>query len=216
MTPIIDFSASFGPARHQHDRPTCLAFAVSDAHAHARKSTPEQFSAEYIFYCAASRMLPDEYWEGITLDAVSSALHADGQPLEIAYPYLENLAAVDPLPVPKLPASCIKHFGGAVGFAGGIKDLTLPLSRGEPLVLIVRLTAAFQRAHGTDPVINFVDGALERGLHAVVAVGTGVNANNETCIKIRNSWGAGWGHQGHAWLHSEYINNHLDSIISVK
>ena len=51
---LVDLRGSFGPARDQNPRPTCMAFAASDAHAGARSGwTP--LSAEWAYYHAVKR-----------------------------------------------------------------------------------------------------------------------------------------------------------------
>ena len=51
-----DLGFLFGTARDQGDRPTCLAFAASDAHA-ALRAGWEPLSCEYAFYQAQRRSL---------------------------------------------------------------------------------------------------------------------------------------------------------------
>ena len=46
-----DLRGRFGPARDQGRRPTCLAFAMSDAHAATREPWAE-LCCEYLFYHA--------------------------------------------------------------------------------------------------------------------------------------------------------------------
>ena len=47
-----DLRGRFGPARDQGLRPTCLAFATSDAHAAVRDTTWCRLSCEYLYYHA--------------------------------------------------------------------------------------------------------------------------------------------------------------------
>jgi C1A family cysteine protease len=47
--------------------------------------------------------------------------------------------------------------------------------------------------------------------HAVVAVGCG-RARGEDAILIRNSWGASWGLEGHAWLPKSYLAPRITSL----
>lgn len=51
---LVDLRASFGPARNQGARPTCLAFAASDTHAAVREGWVP-LSCEYAFYQAQRR-----------------------------------------------------------------------------------------------------------------------------------------------------------------
>ena len=49
-----DLRSRFGPPRDQGQRPTCLAFAMSDAHGAARGPW-EDLSCEYLFHHAKKR-----------------------------------------------------------------------------------------------------------------------------------------------------------------
>ena len=84
---LVDLRGSFGPARDQDPRPTCLAFAASDAHAAARTGW-EPLSAEWAYYHALKRDggLPDD---GVTLDAMLATIKSDGQPVEAEWPYIK-------------------------------------------------------------------------------------------------------------------------------
>ena len=54
VTAMVDLRAQFGAVRDQGDRPTCLAFAASDAHAACRPHW-EPLSSEYAFFHAQKR-----------------------------------------------------------------------------------------------------------------------------------------------------------------
>src|SRR5665213_1501168 len=84
---LVDLRGSFGPARDQDPRPTCMAFAASDAHAAARAGW-DPLSAEWAYYHALKRDggLPDD---GATLDAMLAAIKSDGQPVEAGWPYIK-------------------------------------------------------------------------------------------------------------------------------
>jgi hypothetical protein len=88
VTPKIDLRAKFGPVRDQGQRPTCLAFAVSDTHAALR--TPwAALSCEYVFY-HAQRRASRPPTTGAELPHMLDALREDGQPIESAWAYLAN------------------------------------------------------------------------------------------------------------------------------
>jgi hypothetical protein len=69
---LVDLRGSFGPARDQDPRPTCMAFAASDAHAAARDGW-EPLSTEWAYYHALKRDggLPHQ---GATLDAMLATI----------------------------------------------------------------------------------------------------------------------------------------------
>src|ERR1700724_2612499 len=83
---LCDLRSRFGSARDQDQRPTCLAFAASDAHA-ALRSPWAPLSAEYAFYHAQRRAARTPH-VGATLPAMLDAVREDGQPVEAGWPYL--------------------------------------------------------------------------------------------------------------------------------
>src|SRR5438105_14391048 len=82
----VDLRPSFGPVRNQGPRPTCMAFAASDAHAGLRSGWAA-LSCEYAFYHAQRRAgrSPNK---GALLSSMLDALCHDGQPEESGWPYL--------------------------------------------------------------------------------------------------------------------------------
>src|SRR5689334_2808244 len=82
----VDLRGLFGPVRHQGPRPTCMAFAASDAHAAARGDT-SPLSCEFAFFHARRRAKRPPT-KGATLSAMLEAGRYDGQPEEHGWPYL--------------------------------------------------------------------------------------------------------------------------------
>jgi hypothetical protein len=80
-----DLRGSFGPARDQSARPTCMAFAASDAHAAARPGWAP-LSVEWAYYHAVQRDggLPHQ---GATMPAMLTSIREDGQSHEADWPY---------------------------------------------------------------------------------------------------------------------------------
>jgi hypothetical protein len=68
----IDLRPQFGPARDQGKRPTCLAFATSDAHA-ALRGAWQALSTEFAFY-HAQRRGKRKPSEGATLPSILEAI----------------------------------------------------------------------------------------------------------------------------------------------
>src|SRR4029077_20778085 len=85
---VKDLREKFGPARDQGTRPTCLAFAASDAHASYRPAPFIRLSTEYLFFGAVQRGNPPDPNKPVNLNAIRNALKVDGQPIETECPYL--------------------------------------------------------------------------------------------------------------------------------
>lgn len=80
ITVVNDLRGRFGPARDQGARPTCLAFAMSDAHAATRNGWTA-LSCEYLFFHAKQhdKTAPDK---GARMNSVRHAVEHLGQPVE--------------------------------------------------------------------------------------------------------------------------------------
>jgi len=210
---IIDLSDRFSPVRDQGLRPTCLAFAISDAHSFARDVPFQYLSPEYIFFFAAHRqaLAGISYDHGIIPTNAWDALRENGHPLEEHYPYRGFgasdglIAPPDPFPYPVYREQPVSH--------EALKEVVIgALESGNPAIIGIGLTEKFFEG------IELIDDdgvAVVRGYHAIVAVGYGVSSFGSCCIKIRNSWGGAWGSAGYAWLSEEYIENRLQWVATI-
>lgn len=203
MSPIVDLRPSLLRVRDQGRRASCLAFAASSAH-EAHAAAEDHLCVEFLFYHAVSRMPGQDPSRGTSLPAAAAALREDGQPAEAAWPY--STAWVTPWVMPSITAHLHKadlqitdlDFDGVAG----------KLDKSAPVVLGLVITDAFYRpdALGVVPVRS---PDVERGGHAVLAVGYGHDALGNAALLVRNSWGNAWGDAGHAWLMREYVERQL-------
>jgi hypothetical protein len=199
IVPEIDLRANFGPARDQGARPTCLAFAASDAHA-ALLGPWRPLSCEFAFYHAQRRAgRPPSY--GAILPAMLQALQHDGQPLETEWPYLGGLPAdPDGYAPPAVKQVFRRH--GETG-SEDYDDIVRRLRTGETPVVLLTISDPFYMPDAAG-IVYGVGGEDPVRRHAVVAVGYG-RVGAEDAILVRNSWGADWGLHGHAWLPRSYL-----------
>jgi len=192
-----DLQCRLPEVRDQGPRPTCLAFAVSDAHS-AHRSTAEPFSVEYLFYHSVQLSHKDPRL-GATVAHTRATLQARGQPVESDWPY----AMVAPESLlgawndPTTTQSCYKRLSSETSADWG--QIVGSLKDGKPVVAIVDLSPSFYF-----PVEGIIDiAANERatgiGRHAVLIVGAG-KVDGQDALLIRNSWGPGWGIEGYAWM----------------
>ncbi len=195
----IDLRAKFGPARDQGARPTCLAFALSDAHA-ALLDPSRPLSCEFAFYHAQRRAgRPPS--AGATLPAMLQALRHDGQPLEIDWPYLDRLPDhLDEYGPPAVQRLFRRH--GEAGLQD-YDEIIRRLRAGETPVVLMTISDTFYLPDALG-VVSGIGGEDPVRRHAVVAVGCG-SAHGDDAILVRNSWGLDWGLQGHAWLPKSYL-----------
>jgi hypothetical protein len=202
ITVSVDLRASFGSARNQGPRPTCLAFAASDAHAALREGWVP-LSCEYAFFQAQRRAnrMPNT---GALLPSMLEALRKDGQPEESSWPYV--------LATPADAASCAppREIGKLYGRNGAIATHSVDrviqeLDQGRPVIVLTMLSRAFyQRSpQGViDPAPNEQPEPNRR--HAVVAVGHG-KIDGQRAVLVRNSWGLSWGDAGYGWLTERFL-----------
>ena len=202
ITVLKDLRAEFGAARHQGPRPTCLAFAASDAHAALRPGW-SPLSCEFAFYHAQRRAgrTPDS---GALLPEMLAALRQDGQPEETGWPYLPATPADAAAWTP--PIDVGPRFGRAgAAQRPSIEAIIAELDAGRPMILLLMLSRAFY-APTVDAVIHPAAGETPEPArrHAVVAVAHGT-VDRWRAVLVRNSWGAGWGAAGHGWLTEDFL-----------
>jgi hypothetical protein len=201
---VVDLRGSFGPARDQNPRPTCLAFAASDAHAAARPGW-EPLSAEWAYYHALKRDggRPDE---GATLGAMLATIKSDGQPVEDEWPYMK--APITDIKSWKPPARARQlFFRDHATCTVTVQNVIDQLNAGCPVLLTMTLSDAFFHP-SADGIIDRNEPPDPKRRHAVVAVGHG-ESGSDRLVLIRNSWGEAWGLNGHAWIAVDYLTPRL-------
>lgn len=206
VTVYVDLRDQFGPIRDQGARPTCLAFAASDAHASLRGEW-DTLSCEYAFYHAQKRTgRPPTI--GVFLDDMLATLRDQGQPIENDWPYLAKLPTdlthySPPSPIGRLygrngqqPIHSVDHICGA-------------LDDGVPAIVLSVLTRTFFNPPNSG-IIDHVDGddVFPIPRHAMVAVGHG-QVRQGRVVLIRNSWGSCWGLNGYGWVTEAFLTRHI-------
>lgn len=136
--------------------------------------------------------------------AAAGALLDEGQPVETAWPYTPDPVA----PWTPPPITSAFHKATLAPSMLGFDGVVAALDAGAPVVLGLVITDAFFRPDASGLVTD-VAPDIERGGHAVLAVGHGIGAGGRPALLIRNSWGGGWGLGGHAWLPRGYVERQL-------
>jgi hypothetical protein len=204
ITVVKDLRALFGPVRDQDPRPTCMAFAGSDAHAGARPGW-EPLSVEWAYYHAL-RHDGGQPHEGVTLSSMLATLRSDGQPVETAWPYLPtlftNLSTYRP-PVCSDPI----YRRDSAPMRANLSGMVTELDQDHPVLFTMSLSRSFFMA-GPDGIVSAAEPLEPARVHALVAVGHGTQGADRL-ILVRNSWGEGWALAGHAWLDEAYLSPRL-------
>lgn len=197
---VVDLRHRFGPIRHQRQRPTCMAFAASDAHAFAREDL-EPLSTEYAFYHAVQRKPIPDRTRGVSYQVMAQTLSEDGQPSEAGWPYLPNLKPTDPWAPPAGPATIYRRTSKTIGKS--IDEIVLTLTAGSAVLLVTEISVGFYTL-AANAVLPPFNGEPRTAFHAMVAVGHG-EFKGDRCLLLRNSWGDTWAGEGYGWVHEEYL-----------
>ena len=209
---IRDLRCLFGDIRDQGNRPTCLAFATSDAHAGVRLGW-EPLSCEYLFYHAVKFDGGDLDQKGVTLESMLRALREEGQPIESAWTYRpnnpENISNWKP------PANInILYRRDSKHVAPSVNEIFQRLDAGIPVILSFCLSDAFFYGWDENGVCSSEIPPTPARRHAVVATGHG-ERKGERLIMIRNSWGSDWCCGGYGWVSETYLEIALCGVVEL-
>lgn len=205
VQPTVDFSASFGPARNQGQRSTCMAFAMSDLNRDAA-AAPAALSAEFLYQTAGALTPGWRPGQGLRTVEAIRATHAPGQPLDAHFPY----QAVDPINTdhPVAPAGQPLYASAFALRSPAMQPIIDALARGHAVGLVTRVTLGlFSPVGGVVPnEVNVLPGQY----HALLAVGWGTApSSGMRHLLVRNSWSEMWGLSGHAWLPEPFVDLHV-------
>lgn len=214
ISTIVDLRGQFAPIRDQGIRPTCLAFAASDAHG-ALLDPKTELSCEYLYY-HAQQIGGRDATTGATVPDVLAALKFEGQPVESDWPYIQ-----------KKPDQVMKAWNpptmlGDLFMRNGLRcgqlsdDVVRYLDAGSSVISLIFLCEPFFTAQKGQIISASPTSKPNTQMrHAVVAVGYGTT-NSSRCFLVRNSWGEGWGDDGYAWIEEDLFEASLFDIAVLK
>lgn len=209
MAHAVDVRSRLPGARDQGPRPTCLAFAMSDAHTLAAGHS-DLLSADYLHFHAAKRagVTPNK---GVGFTTMRDALRLDGQPLESACPYS---ASRNEKWAPPADISPVWTRDSSASLGKPSELLVSSLAAARAPVLVFRVSRSFFLPDPSSHVVADDHGA-DRRFHAVVIVGMR-RTDADAAFLARNSWGTGWGLEGHAWLPAAYVDARATKVITLE
>jgi hypothetical protein len=142
------------------------------------------------------------------LATILDALKHDGQCAEGGWPYLNALPADLAKWTP--PATATPVYRRDASYAlPRVTDIIAQLQAGQPVVLTLLLGRRFYSPDSGIVVVGPDDADID--WHAVIAIAHG-RQEMEDFILVRNSWGAGWGLEGHAWISASYLEPRLHQL----
>ena len=211
LTITKDFRDELYGVRHQGRRPTCLAFAASDVHRHARKHA-EYLCVEWLFY-HVSKHAGTGPQVGMTIPDTRAVLQALGQPKEPVWPYNRQPPNPSHWHPPSVMGSLLTSGSSECG--SGLDAVRQRLDQDLPVAIGMFVSRTFDfpdtwTHHGSEVILGADNGERvdpSRG-HAMVVVGRG-DYGGEPVMLLRNSWGPNWGHTGHAWIRESYLSQRL-------
>lgn len=205
ITVACDLRNDLLPVRHQGGRQSCLAFATSTAHEHLGRHA-EALSVEYLYFHAVARTAGANPDAGCTMDAAAAALSEEGQPFEAEWAY-QPTQLYPPKWAPPVSVGTLRRATMSIR-APIIEEICGILDAGSTVVLGLLITDAFWFPDAAG-IVPMRAPDIERGGHAVLAVGHGRDETGKRLVLIRNSWGDRWGMAGHAWLAEPYLARQL-------
>jgi hypothetical protein len=168
----------------------------------------EELSVEFAYFSTLKNSAIFDPTRGVAMENMLSAIDTIGQPLEDAWPYIETLPTNLANYKPPDPIGDLYKRTSFVERA--LTNLVTVVNDDRPAMLGLEISAEFY----VPPVGSSIRAAIDSplvGRHAVVVVGHGTEAGDETFL-IRNSWGEKWGEQGYAWISRHYIEPRLISL----
>ena len=190
----------------QGPRPLCLAFAVTGAHDASCLGDGESARAVEALWNHCVRNGRAEA-AGTTLAAVLDAVAMDGQPCAVDWPFNPVLGVGTESP----PEGCGERPWRTARFRelplahdGVERGIEQELAQDRCVVLVLEIGDEFTLPNA-DGFVAVPDLSSDMGdYHAVLAVGA-VSAASGRHLIVRNSWGSGWGVEGHCLLPMEYL-----------
>ncbi|PDT50583.1 MULTISPECIES: C1 family peptidase [Sinorhizobium] len=140
------------------------------------------------------------------MEAVASAVMKDGQPTEAVWPF-QKAQLYPPAWAPPADLGKLFHADAKVGKLD-FEEICDLLDGGLVVVLGIIITDNF-RVPDQFGKIEVSPTDIERGGHAVLAVGHGLDQTGHRYLLIRNSWGVTWGMDGHAWVSKAYLDDQV-------
>jgi C1A family cysteine protease len=199
----IDFRGNLPPCYNQGLLDACVANAVAIPFFMAKAIEPSRL---FIHYNGRSVLEPQAFVadKGCRIRDAIKMLAKFGAPIDVTWPYKENMVQVQPSPAVYREAE--RYKGLKYWRIVTLNDMLQCLAAGSPFVAGLALTAEFKsiRVENTGVVNTPLPSDPIVGGHAVTVVGYDKAAKRFIC---RNSWGSYWGQDGYFTIPFDYLSN---------
>jgi len=200
---VIDLEEAQSPVADQDDRETCTGFAVAAAHDWMGGEV-EPRSAEDVIW--AARQIGAGSGDAVSVQAALGGLEINQHASEPAWPYGVPHWSVG-RPAAALESANRRSFPGWRRLSGvGLELMRDELAEGNAVVLTGWVVLGAWQEAGT--LIDAPPGAKVPGRHAVLVVGASEEGESVELVKVKNSWGSGWGERGYASLSRGYVETY--------
>ena len=195
---MIDHTSQLRAIRDQGRRGTCIAFAATAAHEHARTlrhgPLSDDLSVEMLFW--RCKQLDASTTDGTTFHSARNALRDPGQCDDTHWPYTPIRDLTAPYDPPAAVATANMSRATMIAIAPDAASVSAALAADGTVVGGLQLWDGFYDCDSASIPVPAAD--IDTTARHVVCL-TGLDEDRDT-VMIRNSWGTRWGNNGYAWL----------------
>lgn len=205
LPPSVDLSDEFPAPGDQGQQKSCVAWAV----AYALRSHQEEVNQNWGLHTDEHLFSPGYVHNqinhgvngGASISAAMGIIAEQGVSTLASFPYDEFDYLTWPTAEQRAEAAHFKS--GNYYTISGIDSIKKRLADGDGVVIGIDIYPDFDNLQPSNPIFDLVNGA-SRGAHAVCLIGYDDDLN---AFKFINSWGTGWGLDGHGWISYDLMND---------
>lgn len=199
MSAVIDLRPNMPAIFDQGTRPTCLAASACDVNQYGRPHV-SAMSVEHFFYVCSKKDRACLH-DGINPSLVSIVLKNTGGVDHSFWPYNLIQPVLHDWGPPSSPPDTYFR-ANLETIPPDFESVKRVVICGIPVIIGLNVYESLIKCPSSGLLSGKVHG-MSRGRHAMVAVAVEQNPTAQLCL--RNSWGVGWGAQGHAWMDKTYF-----------